>query len=173
MNNTHNHEHKAETQSSYTVRDFLPLITLFAIIVLLTALRQWYSGWYWCSAMSDFMGFFFIIFGFFKIINWHGFAEAYATYDIIAQRSRLYAYAYPLIELTLGVLYLARWYPTFTNVTTLIVMLISSIGVANELRKKKTIVCACLGVVFKIPMTYVTLLEDLLMASMALAMLIS
>ena len=32
--------------------------------------------------------------------------------------------------------------------------------------------CACLGVVFKIPMTYVTLTEDLLMGTMAFVMLI-
>ena len=51
-------------------------------------------------------------------------------------------------------------------------MAISSIGVAIELSKKKEIMCACLGVVFKLPMTYVTLLEDLLMAAMALIMLI-
>jgi hypothetical protein len=51
-------------------------------------------------------------------------------------------------------------------------MLISALGVANELRKKQTIMCACLGTVFKIPMTYVTLFEDLLMASMALYMLV-
>lgn len=169
-----NKNHKNNGQKpTYTLYDFLPLVVLFALIIALTGLRQWYTGYNLHGTMSDFMGFFFIIFGFFKIINWHGFAEAYAMYDILAKRSMAYSYAYPLIELALGVLYLFRLYPTFTNVVTLIVMLVSSIGVANELRKKKSIVCACLGVVFKIPMTYVTLIEDLLMAAMALVMLIA
>jgi hypothetical protein len=51
-------------------------------------------------------------------------------------------------------------------------MLVSAAGVARELWKGREIMCACLGVVFKIPMTYVTLLEDLLMAAMAGFMLV-
>jgi hypothetical protein len=51
-------------------------------------------------------------------------------------------------------------------------MLISAAGVARELLKKNRIPCACLGMVFVLPMTTVTLLEDLLMAVMATAMLL-
>jgi hypothetical protein len=58
------------------------------------------------------------------------------------------------------------------HVFTLLLMLMSAVGVAVELHKGKEIVCACLGAVFNIPMTYVTLLEDLLMAAMAAYMLI-
>ena len=50
-------------------------------------------------------------------------------------------------------------------------MIVSSIGVTKELAQGRKITCACLGAVFKIPMTYVTLLEDVLMAVMALIML--
>ncbi len=169
-----NHEMKdvKTTKNNYTLNDFMPLIIIFAIIITLTLSGQLIRGWDAKSAMSDFMGFFFIIFGGFKVMNLAGFAEAYSTYDIIAKRSEWYAYAYPFIELTLGVLYLTRTFPMFTNVTTLIVMLVSSIGVAQEVAKGKDIVCACLGVVFKIPMTWVTLFEDLLMAAMALIMLL-
>ena len=157
----------------YSFRDFLPLIIIFACIILFTALRQFMAGsWELINSMNDFMAAFFIIFGVFKIINWHAFAEAYAMYDIIAQRSTIYAYAYPLIEVGLGLAYLFRIYPIATNLITFIVMLISSIGVALELLKKRSIVCACLGVVFKIPMTYVTLIEDILMAGMALGVLL-
>lgn len=157
----------------YSLRDFLPLIIIFSGIILFTLLCQWIMGsWQLIDIMHNFMAAFFIIFGTFKIINWHGFAEAYAMYDLIAQRSTIYAYAYPLIELSLGVAYLFRIYPMATNFITFIVMLISSIGVALELIKGRSITCACLGVVFKIPMTYVTLFEDVLMAGMAFGMLL-
>ncbi len=165
------HIHDNES-SRIQFRDFVPLIIIFMIIIGLTAGRQLYGGWNLRDAMSDFMGFFFIIFGGFKVINWRGFVEAYRIYDILAQRSIVYAYAYPLIELSLGAAYLLHLYPFATNLITLVVMLVSSIGVALELSKGKTIVCACLGVVFKLPMTYVTLLEDLLMTTMALMMLL-
>ncbi len=154
------------------IRDYLPLIVIFALITAFTFLRQFYLGFSFQQGMRDFMGAFFIIFGLFKIINWHGFAQAYATYDIIAKRSKTYAYAYPLFELALGVAYFLNIYPAATNMTTLILMTVSSIGVAIEVAQQKPIICACLGVFFKVPLTYVTLFEDLLMAFMALIMLL-
>lgn len=155
----------------YTFRDFLPLIIIFSVVFGLTVVSQYVRGFSWHSAMSDFMGFFFIIFGSFKVINLTGFVKAYKMYDIIAQHSTAYAYAYPFIELALGVAYLARLYPFATNLITFTVMAMSSVGVALELAKGKTIICACLGALFNVPMTYVTLTEDLLMAGMALLML--
>ncbi len=157
----------------YSLRDFLPLIIIFTAIIIFTLIRQYMAGsWHLLNAMNDFMAGFFLIFGAFKIINWHHFAEAYATYDLVAARSTIYAYAYPLIELALGFAYLFRLYPIATNLITFIVMVFSGCGVAIELMKQRSIVCACLGVVFKIPMTYVTLFEDVLMAGMALGMLL-
>lgn len=158
----------------YSLKDFIPLIIIFALIILFTVVRH-YMREYWCpaSTMSDFMGAFFIVFGLFKIINWNGFVEAYKIYDVIAQRSTAYAYAYPLIELGLGTAYLMRWQPVLVNCITLVVMLVSALGVFIELRKGKEIMCACLGTVFKLPMTYVTLFEDLLMAGMAAYMLMT
>lgn len=92
-------------------------------------------------------------------------------YDILAKRSIIYSYLYPLIELNLGFAYLFRWNQSVTNLITVIVMSISTIGVAQALRKDQKFQCACLGVVFKIPITKVTLIEDVLMGVMALFML--
>ncbi len=157
--------------AGYTLKNFLPLISAFAIVISFTGLRQLVYGFCPYGAMQDFMAAFFLVFGFLKLLNLKGFAEAYATYDVIAKKSRAYALVYPFIEITLGLSYLFRWFPKLTNFVTLIVMFISAVGVAIELSKKKEIMCACLGVVFKVPMTYVTLFEDLLMAAMALIML--
>lgn len=157
--------------SQYTIKNFLPLIIIGALILFFTITRQFVGGWNLQNAMYDFMGSFFLVFGFFKALNLKGFAEAYASYDIIAKRSMGYAYAYPFIELSLGVLYLLKVPWMLLPLFTFILMVISSIGVAKELAKNQPIMCACLGTVFKIPMTYVTLGEDILMALMALVMM--
>lgn len=158
---------------NYKIKDFLPLIIIFSIIILATFIRVYLAGnWEIHLILNSFMAFFFLIFSCFKIINLKNFAQAYSEYDLIAKQSKLYAFIYPFIEFTLGILYLFNFYPFYTNVITLIIMSISALGVAKELSKGKQIVCACLGAVFKIPMTYVTLAEDLLMALMALVMLI-
>jgi len=164
------HESK-QSQAGYSIRDFLPLIIIVSIIVAFTVGKQWMYGFDLAAAMSDFMGAFFIVFGAFKVINLPGFVEAYRIYDIVAQRSMVYAYVYPFIELALGVAYLMRYQLFAINVVTCVLMFVSSIGVARELAKGKQIVCACLGAVFKFPMTYVTLAEDLVMGIMAFIML--
>ena len=156
------------------LRNFIPLIVLFALIILFTALMQVSLGfWNTAFAMQNFMASFFIIFGGFKLMNWRGFVNAYSIYDIIAKRSRLYAYLYPLLEIGLGISYLFALNLILTNWITIIVMIISSVGVAQELKNKNQIPCACLGIVFKIPMTRVTFAKDILMATMALWMLLN
>lgn len=161
-------------ENKYSFNHFIPLIIIFLVIITLTIAKQIVSPvWGIYSFMNDFMGIFFIIFGSFKIINLNHFAEAYASYDLVAKQSRLYALMYPFIELTLGIGYLIHFNVKLINWITLIIMIISAAGVARALSKQEEIECACLGMVFKIPMTYVTLGEDLLMAIMAGFMIIT
>ncbi len=159
-------------KEKYTIKDFLPLITMFAGIIILSLL--WvnvFSGGF-MRWMEVFMGLFFVAFGFFKVFNLKGFADAYRMYDVVAMKYPKYGYLYPFIELALGALYLIGIFSLFTNIVTLFVMSISAVGVYLKLKKKEKIMCACLGVVFKVPMTWVTLTEDLLMALMAGVMLL-
>jgi hypothetical protein len=119
-----------------------------------------------------FMGAFFLVFGFLKASKLSGFVEAYKTYDLIAKRSKVYSYIYPFIEIGLGLLYFIWIAPIFTLVTTIVLMLISAVGVYLKLKKNEVVMCACLGTVFKVPMTWVTLAENLLMVVMATIMLL-
>lgn len=157
----------------YTVKDFAPLIIIYTLILTISLFKSWWdadSGWDLYETMYDFMGTFFIIFGLFKLINLHKFVQAYREYDLIAQRVALYAYGYPFIELGLGICYFFRYQLTIANWVTVSLMAISALGVWNALRQDSAIMCACLGALFKIPMTWVTLLEDLLMGLMAFLM---
>jgi hypothetical protein len=169
-----NHEHQSKANMpTQKVGKFLPLIVIFGAVILFTGgMVLWQQRGDLLFIMRNFMAGFFLVFGFFKIINWKGFVSAYRMYDIVASRSTVYAYAYPIIELGLGFAYLFSINLFVTNIVTLLVMSLSAIGVAVELRKGQEIACACLGAVFKIPMTKVTLTEDLLMAGMALGMLV-
>jgi copper chaperone CopZ len=151
---------------------YKPLLLIIGFLLGVTWLVHIKTpGRHWHEWMSDFMAGFFLVFSFFKLLNLSGFAQAYRGYDLIASRSSAYAYAYPFIELALGIAYLIRWNPVVTHWVTLGVMLISALGVVNALRKRQLIECACLGTVFKLPMSKVTLIEDLSMAVMAAAMI--
>lgn len=159
-------------KEKYTIKDFAPLIVIFSVIVLISLCFVLLGGNTWMFGMQIFMGLFFVIFGGLKMMKLKAFAEAYSMYDVIAMKSKIYGFIYPFIEIFLGLAYLASWQLNYINYITLVVMLVSAWGVYIKLRKKEKIMCACLGTVFKVPMTWVTLIEDLLMAIMALAMII-
>ena len=153
---------------------YKPLLLIVGFLVGVTWLIHAQTpGRHWHEWMSDFMAGFFLVFSFFKLLNLSGFAQAYRGYDLIAAKSAAYAWTYPFIELALGVAYSTRWQPQVTHWATLAVMLVSAAGVLNALRKRQLIECACLGTVFKLPMSKVTLIEDLSMALMSLAMLVT
>lgn len=175
MNHENNESHAGhETTkvpgSRYTLKDFVPLIILVTLITLVTIAHQLWFGLDAVQAMRISMAAFFLIFGAFKVINLAGFAEAYSMYDLLAKKFFVYGYLYPFIEIALGLAYLLNWQLAIASAITIAVMFLSAVGVFIELRKGNAITCACLGTLFKIPMTYVTLLEDLIMGGMAIFM---
>ena len=137
--------------------------------MILTAAQE--AGWVWENFMRFFMGFFFLGFAFFKLLDVSKFADAFATYDIVAKRSRLYALLYPFLEFSLGMAFIMGWLPALVNTVTLVVMGVGLIGVIKAVRKRQVIQCACLGTVFNLPMSAVTIIENSTMILMALFML--
>jgi copper chaperone CopZ len=162
---------KPEPEQSWFVTYF-PLLLIVGFIAggatILSIRAEKFSE---ANLMSDFMGLFFVVFSFFKLLDLRGFARAFRTYDLIAEQSRAYAGFYPFIELTLGIMYLGRWFPMPVNFVTLVLMLIGTFGVIGAIQSKRKIQCACLGTVFKLPMSKVTLVENLTMATMAMLVL--
>ena len=152
---------------------YFPLVLILAYLLGTVLLFEFHQPAYSVlRMMNHFMGGFFLIFSFFKLLDLQAFAEAYRRYDILARRFPAYGWVYPFLELTLGMGYFSQGYPTILNAATLILMSLSSLGVAQSLLQGKKIECACLGTFFKLPMSQLTLFEDLVMAAMALICLI-
>jgi len=158
-------------EKSFTT--YKPLLLIVGFIAGVTLLIQYpfteFSGMIW---MRHFMAGFFIVFAFFKLLNLEGFAMSYQMYDIVATKWKGWGYIYPFVELLLGILFLINIAPVFTNVTTIIILGISSIGVIRSVLNKQKIKCACLGDVFNLPMSTVTIVEDLSMLAMSAIMLL-
>jgi copper chaperone CopZ len=161
-----------DKQNKRVFTTYKPLLLIFLFIAATTAIVSIDNGkidvMLW---MQYFMAGFFIVFSFFKFLNLTGFAESYAMYDILAKRVKVYGLIYPFIELILGVAYLTGFEPTITYIATICIMGFSSIGVIQSVLDKKKIRCACLGAVFNLPMSMVTIIENLIMVLMALIML--
>ncbi|HLO71699.1 MAG TPA: MauE/DoxX family redox-associated membrane protein [Flavipsychrobacter sp.] len=152
---------------------YFPIFLIFGYIAGITLLVQFASGSFSLMQwMQHFMAGFFIVFSFFKMMSLKAFAEGYRTYDIVAKAIPAYGFVYPFIELALGVAIITGFEPYATNIVALVVMAVSTIGVVNSLLKKTPFQCACLGTVIKLPLSKVTLFEDLLMVVMSAVMLL-
>ncbi|MBC7536653.1 MAG: cation transporter [Ferruginibacter sp.] len=151
---------------------YKPILIIAAFITGISFLIETKSGFDGENWMQNFMAGFFIVFSFFKILDLKGFVESYATYDIIASRWANWGYVYVFIELGLGISYLLRLHPLYTNAVSFLVMSISLVGVLQAVLNKRQIRCACLGSVFNLPMSTVTIIEDSLMIGMSFAMLV-
>lgn len=160
-----------DSKSEFKLSNYKPLLLVIAYVLGATATAESIHGdFVWPRAMSYFMGFFFLGFAFFKLLNISAFADAFSTYDVVAKRSRTYALAYPWIELGLGVLFVSGVLPLVANGVTAAIMAIGLVGVVGAVFRKQAIQCACLGTVFNLPMSVVTIVENSVMLAMALLM---
>ena len=123
------------------------------------------------ETMRYFMAGFFLVFSFFKLLNVNAFAKAYAQYDLLAARWLGWGRIYPFVELALGVAYLTNVSPLITYWVTIVIMSFSAIGVIRAVVGRTQIQCACLGTVFNLPMSTVTIVEDVGMVVMAIVMI--
>lgn len=167
-------EDTSEEESRTWFQTYKPILLVFAYITGATVLVEVYRGVFnWGNWMNNFMAGFFLVFSFFKMLDLKGFAMSYFSYDIIARKWMNWGYVYAFMELALGLAFLTRFSPLLTNAVTFIVMTISIIGVLQSVFNKRKIKCACLGAVFNLPMSTVTIIEDALMIAMSGIMFIS
>jgi len=121
--------------------------------------------------MTLYMGIFFILFSLMKMLDWKGFVKAFSTYDILAKYIPGYAMFYPALEFILGILFITNTFISVAAWITLIALGVGGIGVTLKLLKKEKFQCACLGTFINVPLTKVTLLEDIIMVAMAILLL--
>ncbi|MDY6768570.1 MAG: YHS domain-containing protein [Candidatus Nanohaloarchaea archaeon] len=123
------------------------------------------------DTMVPYMGLFFLVFSLAKMPDWDGFTEAFTQYDLLAQHVPGYARIYPALEFGLGLLFLAGVFIPAAAAVTFVIMSVGALGVLNQVFRGHKMQCACLGTWMNLPLTKVTLLEDILMAGMALIIL--
>jgi copper chaperone CopZ len=153
----------SEEEATGWLKTYYPLFLIVGMITLVSLKGA--SNWH--SWMLHFMAGFFIVFSFFKLLDIHGFKDAYSTYDVLAKHWDNYGYVYPFLELGLGLAFLFQFQLTAALWFSIALMGFSSLGVIKALREKRKIRCACLGTVLNLPMSTITLVEDLGMVAMS------
>ncbi len=153
------------------LKKYWPLAALILIAALAATALSSITTFEHRPWMHFFMGFFLCQFAMLKLFHPSDFADGFQMYDLIAAKSRAYAYIYPLIELGLGLCYLGFIFPIATYIITILVLGTGAVGVIKALHKGLDLRCACMGTVLDVPLSTVTLTEDLGMVIMALFLL--
>ncbi len=148
---------------------YYPLILIVSLISIVS-LKGIENTHDW---MLHFMAGFFLVFSAFKFIDLRGFKDAYSTYDVIARKWSFYGFLYPFLELGLGLAFLFRFQLQVALLSSIVLMSVSSLGVIQALLDRRQIRCACLGTALNLPMSTITLVEDLLMVGMSIIMLLN
>ena len=159
-----------ETGQKSKLQQLQPLLLILFYIATASILLH-YKNWDGNAVMLDFMGLFFIVFSFFKMLDLRNFPESFRMYDPLAKRVSIYGWIYPFIETALGLMFLMRFEIEIALIATLIILSITTVGVTKTLLDKKSIRCACLGTALKLPMTEATFIENAIMIVMAIVML--
>ena len=125
-----------EAQEKNEWKQLFPLFLIFGYIIVTSYLLN-YKAWNLEAFMLDFMGLFYIIFSFFKLLDLKGFPESFKMYDPLAKVVPSYAWIYPFIEVALGIMFLMRFEIPVALLVTIIVLGITTIGVTKVLLDKK------------------------------------
>ena len=165
-----------ETQS--WTSQYYPLFLIAGFITAVSFLTSFNLGMYEMKHfelrmfLHNFMTGFFLVFSFFKLLNVKAFAESFQMYDLLAAKIPVYGKIYPFIELTLGVLCLIHFQEKYVYIADIAIMSFGALGVIQSVVDKRKIKCACLGTVFNLPMSTVTIIENSLMVLIGIILLI-
>ena len=165
-------EEKPKTETVSQIQELFPLFLIFFYITVFSIIIN-RTNFQLDSFMYDFMGLFYIVFSFFKFLDYKNFPSTFSMYDPIAKTFPFYGWMYPFIETILGLLFLLRIQLFISLCVTIAILGITTVGVTRSLMNKSNIQCACLGTALKLPMTKATFIENFIMIIMAVWMIIS
>jgi copper chaperone CopZ len=167
---------KVETTSWFIT--YKPLLIIFAYIAGIASITAFHNQIFeWehfrlNMFLHNFMTGFFLVFSFFKLLDVTAFAKSFQQYDLLAKYIPGYAVQYPFIELSIGVACLLNYELHLIYLTEITIMSIGLVGVIQSNLRKQQIQCACLGTVFKLPMSKITIIENSIMIAVGIALLI-
>ena len=152
-----------------------PIVIALSIVILSSLAMQISDETFNLNKwFMSYMGIFFIIFSFLKLLNISGFSMTFKKYDLISKIIPPYATSYPFIELSLGIIFLTQTQSIliYANAFTLIFMVSQTIGIIRSLSKSEQIQCACMGSAVDVPLSSLTVVENITMIAMATYMII-
>ena len=153
------------------IKTYKPILLALFFVILLAVISSIERSFSYKEFFRLYMGYFFIIFSFLKLQNIKQFALSFSKYDPISQKFFKFGIIYPFLELLLGILFILNFLGLTINILTIIIFIPQTIGVIIKLKNNEKISCACVGTSTEIPISNLTILENIIMCLMAIYMI--
>lgn len=166
--------HFGKTVKAKDAVTYQPVIALFTIAFALAIAVTWLvkGTLFVPQTVAWFISIAMVLLGLQKLQNIDQFATMFLNYDLLAQKWVRYGYVYPFVETVAGLLMLMGVLTWLSAPATLIVAGIGAVSVIKAVYiDKREIKCACLGD-DRVPLGFVSLIENLMMIGMAIGMLL-
>ena len=152
---------------------YRPVLYLFAVAALTAiALSFGFLGTITWQTLGWFISVSMILLGMQKLRDIEGFSTMFLNYDLLARKWVPYAYIYPFVETGAGILMTGM---ILTWLSAPAALFVAGIGAASVFKAvyidKRELKCACVGGNSNVPLGFVSLTENLMMAGMAVVML--
>lgn len=153
---------------------YQPVITVFATAFLMAlavvyAVTGTLDG---LAVLKFFIAFSMCILAVLKLRDLSSFSNQFLGYDLLAQKVVRYAYVYPFAEAFAGIGMIAGLWPLAVAPVSLAIGAIGAVSVIKAVYvDQRELKCACVGGNSKVPLGFVSLTENLMMAGMGAWML--
>lgn len=154
------------------IMDYWPLLVLLSVSLFVAFFLADQGEEGLLAGMHYYMGFLLCSSAMLKLFNPEAFAKGFAMYDLLAKKVKAYGYVYPLLELVLGLAYFSFAVPWLVYVATIILFVFGAAGVVQALRENLDIYSSRLGSILKVPLSTVSLVEDIGVAVLAVLMFV-
>lgn len=152
---------------------YRPVIAIFAVAALIALAIGWAGGGPLATVglVENFIAVAMVLLGLQKLQDVEGFSIMFLNYDLLAQRWVRYGSIYPYAETGAGLLMLAGALTWFSVPVALTIGVIGAASVFKAVYiEKRELKCACVGGGSDVPLGFVSLTENVMMAAMAIWM---
>ncbi|MGE0492246.1 MAG: MauE/DoxX family redox-associated membrane protein [Vulcanimicrobiota bacterium] len=168
---------KERKQTDQDETTYQPVVAVFAVTLLFALATVWRVGQalQWLPVVELFVAFSMAVLAILKLRDLYSFSNQFITYDLLAMKWVPYAYIYPFIEALAGVAMITA-VPELVVTAAPLALFIGTVGAVSVVKAvyidKRELKCACVGGNSNVPLGFISLTENLMMAGMAIWMLI-
>ena len=151
-----------------TIRRAVPIAIIMVLSWVASIMGLLEEGGGTLRVVEIFLGTFFVAMGLLKCVNLSHFVGILTSYDGVARRFRHYAYAYPFIEILLGLAYLGEVRIEIMSIVTALFLGVTAFSLFRTLMRHEHPRCACMGTVFYMEVSWFSLFEYALLMTCVL-----